>query len=335
MRLAGDEVWTQPAATDAVGGQSDLTADEVWHLVLAVRRRRDQQRGDDGCWGFRRDGGGWVLAAEQVADLLVDPKRRSIHWLRVQPDAPGLAIVDLHLGHALCDRGRGCVVAVLGQSLDGYIATCGGDSRYINGPESLVHLHRVRALSDAVLVGVGTALADAPRLTTRHVVGPSATRVVLDPKGRLPPTSGLLGDGLAPTIVVRATTERAASRRLTEQATLLSLPAVDGMIPPADVVAALAALGVGRAPGGRWRRHRRAVSRCRADRSTAAGRLTVDSRLRPPCAASRTGGPARPRPSAALPCPRHGRRCSVRSQSHALRTQVLPRTGKSARSGHR
>ena len=178
--------------------------------MLAVRRRRDQQRGDDGCWGFRRDGGGWVLAAEQVADLLVDPKRRSIHWLRVQPDAPGLAIVDLHLGHALCDRGRGCVVAVLGQSLDGYIATCGGDSRYINGPESLVHLHRVRALSDAVLVGVGTALADAPRLTTRHVVGPSATRVVLDPKGRL------------------------------------SLPAVHGMIPPADVVAALAALGVGR-----------------------------------------------------------------------------------------
>ncbi len=246
MRLAGDEAGTQPAAADAVGRQSDLTADEVWHLVLAVRRRRDQQRGDDGCWGFRRDGGGWVLAAEQVADLLVDPKRRSIHWLRVQPDAPGLAIVDLHLAHALCDRGRGCVVAVLGQSLDGYIATCGGDSRYINGPESLVHLHRVRALSDAVLVGVGTALADAPRLTTRHVVGPSATRVVLDPKGRLPPTSGLLGDGLAPTIVVRATTERAASRRLTEQATLLSLPAVDGMIPPADVVAALAALGVGR-----------------------------------------------------------------------------------------
>ena len=246
MHLAGDGAWTLPAATDVVGDRSDLTADEVWHLVLAVRRRCDQEEAYEGCWGFRREDGGWVPAAERAADLLIDPARRNIHWLRVKPDAAGLAIMDLHLGHALCDRACGCVVAVLGQSLDGYIATCDGDSRYINGPESLVHLHRVRALSDAVLVGVGTALADAPRLTTRHVAGPSATRVVLDPNGRLPAASGLLGDGLAPTIVVRATTDGAVSRRLTEQATLLSLPAVGGMIPPADVVAALAALGLGR-----------------------------------------------------------------------------------------
>ena len=65
------------------------------------------------------------------------------------------------------------MVAVLGQSLDGFIATRAGHSRYINGQESLDHLHRVRALSDAVLIGVGTALADGPRLTTRNVVGPA------------------------------------------------------------------------------------------------------------------------------------------------------------------
>ncbi|HEV7823266.1 MAG TPA: RibD family protein, partial [Burkholderiales bacterium] len=77
------------------------------------------------------------------------------------------------------------VVGQIGQSLDGRIATASGHSRYINGPAGLCHLHRLRSLVDAVLVGVGTALADDPQLTVRHVAGPHPARVVLDPKGRL------------------------------------------------------------------------------------------------------------------------------------------------------
>ena len=210
MHLAGDGVWTQPAATDAVGADPISLRTRYGTLCSQSVAGAISEEADDGCWGFRRDDR--RLGSRGRAGSRSTSSTRcggASTGCVCKPDAAGLAIVDLHLGHALCDRGRGCVVAVLGQSLDGYIATCDGDSRYINGPESLVHLHRVRALSDAVLVGVGTALADAPRLTTRHVAGPSATRVVLDPKGRLPATSGLLGDGLAPTIVVRATTDRA------------------------------------------------------------------------------------------------------------------------------
>src|SRR5947209_20385596 len=77
------------------------------------------------------------------------------------------------------------VVGQIGQSLDGRIATAAGHSRYINGPAGLTHLHRLRSLVDAVLVGVGTALADDPQLTVRHVEGPHPARIVLDPKGRL------------------------------------------------------------------------------------------------------------------------------------------------------
>lgn len=77
------------------------------------------------------------------------------------------------------------VVAQLGQSLDGFIATESGASHYITGPESLVHLHRLRALCDAVVVGAGTVEADNPRLTVRRVSGPSPLRVVLDPSGRI------------------------------------------------------------------------------------------------------------------------------------------------------
>ena len=77
------------------------------------------------------------------------------------------------------------VVGQIGQSLDGRIATESGHSKYINGPSGLTHLHRLRALVDAVVIGVGTAIADDPQLTVRRVAGPPPTRVVIDPNGRL------------------------------------------------------------------------------------------------------------------------------------------------------
>ena len=78
------------------------------------------------------------------------------------------------------------VVGQIGQSLDGRVATAGGHSHYINGPAGLAHLHRLRAIVDAVVVGVGTALADDPQLTVRHVAGRNPARVVIDPGARLP-----------------------------------------------------------------------------------------------------------------------------------------------------
>ncbi|HSF95788.1 MAG TPA: dihydrofolate reductase family protein, partial [Thermohalobaculum sp.] len=63
--------------------------------------------------------------------------------------------------------GDSYVIGQLGQSLDGRIATPTGASKYINGHEALCHLHRIRANVDAVIVGVGTAIADDPQLTTR------------------------------------------------------------------------------------------------------------------------------------------------------------------------
>jgi riboflavin-specific deaminase-like protein len=78
------------------------------------------------------------------------------------------------------------VVAQLGQSLDGRIATVSGDSRWINGADALDHLHALRAAVDAVVVGVGTVVADDPQLTVRRVAGEHPARVVIDPTGRAP-----------------------------------------------------------------------------------------------------------------------------------------------------
>jgi diaminohydroxyphosphoribosylaminopyrimidine deaminase/5-amino-6-(5-phosphoribosylamino)uracil reductase len=86
------------------------------------------------------------------------------------------------------------IVGQIGQSLDGRVATESGHSKYINGPAGLVHLHRLRALVDAVVVGVGTAIADDPQLTVRRVSGPQPARVVIDPKGRLGADARMFAD---------------------------------------------------------------------------------------------------------------------------------------------
>ena len=84
------------------------------------------------------------------------------------------------------------VVVKWAATLDGKIATRGGDSRWISNEASRARVHAWRARADAVLVGIGTALADDPRLTARDVeVHRAARRVVLDPALRLPPQARL------------------------------------------------------------------------------------------------------------------------------------------------
>jgi diaminohydroxyphosphoribosylaminopyrimidine deaminase/5-amino-6-(5-phosphoribosylamino)uracil reductase len=135
------------------------------------------------------------------------------------------------------------VVGQLGQSLDGRIATNSGHSRYINCPAGLDHLHRLRAVVDAVVIGVGTALADNPQLTVRRVAGPNPARVVLDPRGRLGPDARVLAADGTRRLVVTTTDAPAAAADGVE---VVRLPADDGHIAPAAVLAALAARGLRR-----------------------------------------------------------------------------------------
>ncbi len=99
------------------------------------------------------------------------------------------------------------VTLKLATSLDGKIATASGESRWISGPESRALVHRWRADHDAVAVGLGTALADDPRLTARDVAGPvrQPARVVFDSAARLPLGSALVRDaGEHPVILLAA-----------------------------------------------------------------------------------------------------------------------------------
>jgi riboflavin-specific deaminase-like protein len=132
------------------------------------------------------------------------------------------------------------VVGQFGQSLDGRVATESGHSHYINGPAGLAHLHRLRALVDVVVVGVSTALADNPQLTVRHVAGPCPARAVIDPRGRMNADARMFACDGVRRLVISADGTRPDVPAGVE---CVSLPARDGAIAPAAMLAALAERG--------------------------------------------------------------------------------------------
>ena len=99
-------------------------------------------------------------------------------------------------------------------TLDGKIASHTGASQWITGAAARARVHAYRNEYDAILVGIGTVLADDPSLTTRleHGTGKNPLRIVLDSEARTPLDAKLVADGAAPTIIV--VSERADHRRV-------------------------------------------------------------------------------------------------------------------------
>ncbi len=87
------------------------------------------------------------------------------------------------------------VIAQSAQSLDGFLATRSGDGAGLSGEADLRHLHRLRALADAVVVGAQTVVNDDPRLSVRLVSGTDPVRVILDGSGRVRRESQVFGNG--------------------------------------------------------------------------------------------------------------------------------------------
>ena len=160
---------------------ADLTA-RAWRSLLAAAAS-PQRSGADPEWLVRH---GDAYAATADAPQAVQP------------------LLELYAPICVGRAGRPFAVAHLGQSLDGYIATKSGDSYYVTGPDNVRHLHRLRALCSAIVVGAGTIERDDPQLTVRHVPGPNPVRVVLDPSARLDAKRRVFTDGAAPTLVVHA-----------------------------------------------------------------------------------------------------------------------------------
>jgi diaminohydroxyphosphoribosylaminopyrimidine deaminase/5-amino-6-(5-phosphoribosylamino)uracil reductase len=187
----------------AVAGERGVGLERAWSLLLALRHRARRPEPLPARFGLGLD--------EEGRSAIVPVADRSVllevaadgSWVAKAPiTETGAEWFDLYLPMALGCRARPLTVAHLGQSLDGRIATLEGKSCYINGPENLTHLHRMRALCDAIVVGANTVECDDPQLTTRRVPGPNPVRVILDPRRRLAADCGVFRDRAAPTVVI-------------------------------------------------------------------------------------------------------------------------------------
>jgi diaminohydroxyphosphoribosylaminopyrimidine deaminase / 5-amino-6-(5-phosphoribosylamino)uracil reductase len=185
----------------------------LWPHCLALAQARREGRAPTALPGVLRQGSqGWELCEAW------DDEARTLFAL-LKP------LLDVQPG------ARPWVIGQLGQSLDGFIATRTGDARFVNGAENLTHLHRLRALSDAVLVGAGTVALDDPQLTTRHVSGPHPVRVLFDPGlqlERFVERAQVFRNGPAATLWLCDARHREAAQACARAARVLAVPGLLG-----------------------------------------------------------------------------------------------------------
>ena len=140
------------------------------------------------------------------------------------------------------------VTLKLALSLDGRIAARTGSSKWITGQQARARVHLLRAQHDAVVIGIGTALADDPELTVRDAPGQSPPRVVFDTKLRLPLAGRLVQSARdVPTWVICTTdAPSSAEHELTERGVevLRAPPSAEGRIDPLSGLQILAARGI-------------------------------------------------------------------------------------------
>jgi len=162
------------------------------------------------------------------------------------------ACQELYRGFSLrITRSRPSVFLKLAVSRDGYIGREGAGQVAISSPLSMRHVHGYRAASDAILVGIGTAVADDPQLTCRlpGMLDRSPVRVVIDTHARLPLTSKLARSAADVPVWVVCSNDADPDRvdALTQAGVLvIRVPSKDGRIDPEVAVRALATRGITR-----------------------------------------------------------------------------------------
>lgn len=199
---------------------------------------------------LRRAGAYALTETGELCAVAPDDRSAVLRWSRatgweslLQPDDPQRDLVDLYLPICSATASRPITVGHLGQSLDGFIATSSGDSCWVTGPENILHMHRLRALCDAVIVGAGTVEADNPRLTTRLVTGTNPLRVIIDPACRLPAAHAVFSDREAPTVRATVAGSAAAAAARARGEDVLEVGAADDTLDLGDLLRQLQTRG--------------------------------------------------------------------------------------------
>jgi riboflavin-specific deaminase-like protein len=223
-----------------------LDESSAWALLRALAKRASAGQPIGRARGVSFDGRGGVRdVAPELGLISVDPGGDPAFRTAARVVTSVAQMLDLYLPLCVGEASSRMVFGHMGQSLDAQIATSSGASRYVTGPENIRHMHRLRALCDAVVVGAATVEYDDPQLTTRLVPGDNPTRVVIDPALRLSADRRLFRDDAAPTLVVCARGLATNGRRI-GHAEIVEVEAEGRVLPPAGIIEALAQRGLGR-----------------------------------------------------------------------------------------
>lgn len=217
--------------------------DAAWAIVLATARAVEVVATENAERAFVVSGDDLISVADDDPGAVVAWKPGTGWEARLPAADPRRPLVELYLPVSSASSRNPLTVGHLGQSLDGFIATLAGESQFVTGEENILHLHRMRALCDAVVVGAGTVAADDPQLTTRKVTGASPLRVVLDPTRRLNDGYKVFGDELANTLYVCTSNRLTAGETHVGRAPIATVDEVDGRIDVAAVLALLRGRG--------------------------------------------------------------------------------------------
>jgi diaminohydroxyphosphoribosylaminopyrimidine deaminase / 5-amino-6-(5-phosphoribosylamino)uracil reductase len=187
-------------ASTPMSGPDEPDIDLGWNIALAAASCAERVAATDQSATFA------IGRDRQLMALLPGDSGALVGWQSgagwtplLATDDPRHALLDLYLPICSATVAKPITIGHLGLSLDGFIATHTGESQFVTGHENILHLHRMRALCDAVIVGAGTVAADNPQLTTRLVPGPNPLRVVFDPTRRLTADFRIFGEDSVPT----------------------------------------------------------------------------------------------------------------------------------------
>jgi len=165
----------------------------VWDAILEIKKRLSSSEKNVDVIYVKLEGGIEVKLDEVIEEvnfildlntssLLEASEIRLMNNLEI--NAQELRLLKLYLPYALLPyyskKHKKCyAISHFAQTLDGRIASCSGDSRWIGNEENLIHAHRMRALCDAILIGANTLDADDPSLNVRLVKGDDPIKVII------------------------------------------------------------------------------------------------------------------------------------------------------------
>ncbi len=156
-----------------------ITKKSLWSLVLVAKEKI-----------YSKDALGDLISIKKSIGkkeyrFSYNLKTQAISKSNFLLDDYGVMLLSLFLPIIFNNKNDPYLIAHIAQTLDGFIATESGESKYISSDDNLTHIHMIRAISDIIIVGNKTIELDNPMLTTRHVKGASPMRIIIDKNNKL------------------------------------------------------------------------------------------------------------------------------------------------------